>query len=858
MTIARMPAAQIRVDWAMFSKVPGKVMDYEILSASLPNAEVDNLVKLSLTGHPEGPAMGRPEELPWLWMGGGSPQQPYCALGQVAWSDKTDGTKQIIAPTRLIAAPWQHAAESCLTYGGMYQLFRSLQWERVDAGPVMATGGSPLICEPPEYSAQFVADRIEGPDGSGYGFDWIAAIAASLLDGQNLAFTGSGGYPPLMQRLAILDCVCALLPYAYRAQVTAATWATHRLKHHARISFTDRARSDQTEVRLDKRGVPSPQGNAARAYLAELRRIRSEVKSTQEIVEHLAGRRDPLSCQTAEDAHSLLLGLDRPRQFYQDILAGKGSAIQIQWWLNKAGWNSVPSGPIRESYVNFLTDTAFSKHAEHPEAESVLRRFWTTDITNRVAALVHQHLKDNKKAEVQSWFTLANQAEVPGAAQSLMVALTLAAAQDSMRGMAVRYADLLFAPPEGIAPMDGAVHQILLSHPRAAGTLITELAESEKLPRLMTVWRQCLPLTPHWARPFVAVVEGRPELLDAGQIDALWRHWPEGADPLLALAINRGTMRATFMGMWTNFAWLVARACGNRDEKAIHRMRMLVDRTRDACIGQSQLLSPAGLARLDVLLIALGRPAVGAYSYIDVPEERYMTEFLTCWGGQDLAAARMSMETWLVTSLTQGGLSGASTKRLIAMVDLVAAHKRPEAANVVGRFLASNPEQYHQLGLPEGWGRLIGGWVELVHKLAEKSRTHAHARDIVSACSGALKERADMQSVAEALRPWVADHPERVVDLLFRLRGTQNQLCYDFSNYLVQAVCGHMFGDTDQRLQAYLASRTPFMQNLQKEMQTRTRKAQNQMLSIAAEPSKGKGILRSTVDFFLGSEGDYR
>ena len=99
------PGGPATAQWALFSKVPGRKMDYEIIAASMDPTEAERYVRAGLTGTPDDPAPGRPEALPWLSFVGQAGDRPATSVMELAWSGERDGTGRTIAPTRLLCLP---------------------------------------------------------------------------------------------------------------------------------------------------------------------------------------------------------------------------------------------------------------------------------------------------------------------------------------------------------------------------------------------------------------------------------------------------------------------------------------------------------------------------------------------------------------------------------------------------------------------------------------------------------------------------------------------------------------------------------------------------------------------------------
>ncbi|MFD0890782.1 hypothetical protein ACFQ08_40070, partial [Streptosporangium algeriense] len=93
----------------------------------------------------------------------------------------------------------------------------------------------------------------------------VAGAAALLLTGQPVCVV-NGEEVPLVDRLLFFDAVTSLLPYGFRAKMTASTWTNSASRHRIRLSFARHAPAGAHPVSWG-RGAEIPEGqDVARVY----------------------------------------------------------------------------------------------------------------------------------------------------------------------------------------------------------------------------------------------------------------------------------------------------------------------------------------------------------------------------------------------------------------------------------------------------------------------------------------------------------------------------------------------------------------------------------------------------------------
>lgn len=172
--------------------------------------------------------------------------------GQVA----LDADGRPVTYTNYFCLPYGPLAASGVTYRAMHEALFGLR--------LPTANGAPLRVTIPERPWQ-------PPVG-----DLLAMrVAALLLTGRSVCVL-KARQVPVEGRLGFIDTVMALLPYGFRAKMTAATWtrATYR-DHRFRLFFSDAPRGEQRRDHVVSWGGPetavvTPQDGAAHEYLTWL------------------------------------------------------------------------------------------------------------------------------------------------------------------------------------------------------------------------------------------------------------------------------------------------------------------------------------------------------------------------------------------------------------------------------------------------------------------------------------------------------------------------------------------------------------------------------------------------------------
>jgi hypothetical protein len=247
----------VDVQWALYGKATGTSGD-GVLACSTGDLAMGNFADAISRFQ-----LGALHRLPQVSVSYAQPVKPgrgYLALaihkpadqGQVALGE--DGRP--VAYTNYFCLPYGPLAAGGVTYQAMHEALRDLRLPTVNGAtlrvPIAGRPWPPAVIDP-------LAMRV----------------AALLLTGRSVCVLRAQ-HVPVSGRLGFIDTVMGLLPYGFRAKMTAATWtrATYR-DHHFRLFFSDAPRGSERPDHVvtwdhPETAVITPEDGAAHEYLAWL------------------------------------------------------------------------------------------------------------------------------------------------------------------------------------------------------------------------------------------------------------------------------------------------------------------------------------------------------------------------------------------------------------------------------------------------------------------------------------------------------------------------------------------------------------------------------------------------------------
>jgi hypothetical protein len=227
----------VSAQWALHGKGP-EGEGYRILSCSNGDLSMANFAD-ALGRFSMGVLDALPQvSVSYLQPAARRPGGSYLALG-IDWF-ATDGQRYAngalphdelgrkTAFTSYFCTPYRPLAEQAATYQDMYRAFSAITLP-VSEGP------------PQQVTIKTSALRTPAIDGL------AMCVAPLLLTGAPVCVLGADG-TSMDERLRFIDTVMGLLPYGFRARMTAATWtrSTYR-EHRFRLFFSNAPRTDQLD-----------------------------------------------------------------------------------------------------------------------------------------------------------------------------------------------------------------------------------------------------------------------------------------------------------------------------------------------------------------------------------------------------------------------------------------------------------------------------------------------------------------------------------------------------------------------------------------------------------------------------------
>ncbi|WP_157996307.1 hypothetical protein [Kribbella sp. VKM Ac-2569] len=678
------------------------------------------------------------------------------AISVVTSSDLITEGGRAVTPTRLLWTGWADAVRSRMSWRAMALAYQSVRWtDTMMPAPVRGDAVSVQISE---IAAGTVADDIER-----FGFDWVAGLAGLVLDRRRIAIVADAmPLPGVAERLRLFDAVCALLPYAYRARFSAATWAKANVEHRVLLTFSDTAARDQNRV-VWKAALPRPHGSDASGYVDALLRLRNgEAQlSTSDIVQHLLAESDPRRYSDAAAALRALQRMDLPREVARAIRSGRGRLADVQSVLDEYRLEGL-APEIAQTLVRFLADRV----DDHPAAGDLLVRIWSTETERQLGAYGRPLLSDAGLPRLHRWFDLARRA---GRASELGLLRELLRPTETMPDLPSASASValrLLSVPHG-AIDDAATRQIVVGQPMIFIALLRHLLNHGRTDRAVELIELGLGLRGPaaeghpWLVPFgFAIGRGEPTneqwqaLRDAD--DRVWL-------VLLQIADFGGHSMRLFAAMWP---FLVDRA-GRQTTPA-----------RDAAFdAELAVLAPTrcGLpeiewASIDVLnLIRFGSmPGLRAGA---VPHEHYRERFWTVWYSPSLADRRSLLSAPLVRAIFPESSTAAGAELLMSVIPSDDLALVQHAAQTIAREIDARPDQFGSLVFRPEWIDQIrrvsvrpGFWVYL--ELCTAVEANSSARQIAARYVQGLQASLSFAQMEPPVDRWIRRQPALLVEQL--------------------------------------------------------------------------------------------
>ncbi|WP_131741750.1 hypothetical protein [Actinomadura roseirufa] len=304
---------EVTAGWALFGKRPGSSDDYGVLNCSrepFTSAGFSRILSRYGLGTPPVHRSGE-GALPWVaisWVG--EAPDRYLGMSVEYWTEHRDGAGRPVAFTKYICVPYQAVEAAPVSYAALYRELLKLDL------PMDGSPGERVTLVTPEYSPADLARDIERFDRHK-----VMRTAALLLDGR-VDILGAGE-ASLVDRLAFLDAVAALLPYGYRADFTGATWATGPAAK-IRLAFTRRARDGAREVGWRGAAEPVQLSHTAAGYLRLLNDMLGRDRDLAWLVGYLASGSEPRDFGDPGHALARLADVEWPREVARAVRDRRG------------------------------------------------------------------------------------------------------------------------------------------------------------------------------------------------------------------------------------------------------------------------------------------------------------------------------------------------------------------------------------------------------------------------------------------------------------------------------------------------------------------------------------------------------
>jgi hypothetical protein len=422
---------QVMAQWAWVSKNPGSREDYGVLAASDRQGQIGGFVGEYVAGVPSSTVRGdAPMAPPWVTFGSHptSAGRPVISISvQDPWRGQ-DQAGRAIWPQRFFLCWYDDVAGAQASYRALWDAVEPVELPRPDGQPV------PLAIRP-QPANDIIAAISE------IGFQRAAAIAAALLDDPvAVAVTGTADLrlqdpAAALDRLAVLDAVAALLPYGFRADLSASSAVDNTVAPRMRLVLADYANDNQHAAPL--RGMPVlPRSEIARDYLAMLLE-KERWEKLDAVLAHLRAATDACSFSRPEQARVILDGLKRRSHKIRAAETGAEGLKESRVFFDDPPaevaqmWRSPQLGEEKRGELQGkLVRPLLDSDDEH--AAEVLRQHWNV-VQDEVITQVNRRLDDGATSWAVRSLKVAESLAPPETADRLLMML-LVPRPDDPRG----------------------------------------------------------------------------------------------------------------------------------------------------------------------------------------------------------------------------------------------------------------------------------------------------------------------------------------------------------------------------------------------------------------------------------------
>jgi hypothetical protein len=396
---------RVAARWALVSKKPGAGGDYGVLAASDASAgEMAWRFAPGFPGHDAAP--GDP------WVTFGTHQDAGARFVSVAVQRAEAGSDQAgraIWSRDFFAFGWQDTVRCNASYHGLYEAVTArAAEERVAGAPVSLEVRSQRLDELTAWIERF-------------GFERLARIAAALLDGP--VAVGGTARLRLAERIGLLDAVAALLPYGFRADLSASSAVSRISVPAMRLILAGASLDSHQAIDIGDTGSPVPLSATAREHLDMLLR-KGQGSGVDRIVRHLWEPGGPSFFSRPADAVEPLRSLDHSF----DLLSRLRGPTSVDFGLAyeffaqgrgfvAAHWESLPD-PSRDRLLELVLES------RDRAADAELAQSWRV-VFPEIVGLDNDELDHGRLDLAERSLAIAETAPGAGAADELLVHLLI-------------------------------------------------------------------------------------------------------------------------------------------------------------------------------------------------------------------------------------------------------------------------------------------------------------------------------------------------------------------------------------------------------------------------------------------------
>lgn len=395
---------QIAMEWAWISKNPGSREDYAILATSAGEVDVSRFVGQYVAGIPSSSTSSEsPGAPPWVTFAAHGTTFDRL-LVSVSVQDPWNGQDQAgrpIWPQRFFACWFDDLAEAGASYRTLWDAIKEVEL------PLRGQDRRPIRVAVERDSA---ASVLAAFGHTGVEFERLAAIAASLVYGP-VAVAGTA-HLRLEERLSLLDAIAGLLPYSFRAELSASSAVDNTLAHKIRLVLAEFANNQEL---ISLTGTVPELSGPAREYRNTLMR-KMHGSGLGKMVEFLWSATEVPSSDDPDEITEKLKKLDYERDILVSIDGSLEQALKL--FANPPAtvarlWHILEESGRADLVIIPLLDS------EDPAADRALLRNWDI-VAGYIVALVNRQLDDDDLRRAERILAVAGSSPAEEVADKLL------------------------------------------------------------------------------------------------------------------------------------------------------------------------------------------------------------------------------------------------------------------------------------------------------------------------------------------------------------------------------------------------------------------------------------------------------